>query len=136
MIPCTRQRQGRTVARPRTGEMPIQHFRGPDEDWADLDTASSGERPEVVRELVRWYLRRPGARLPERPALQDWAAIREAAALDWFRGFGHEVEADRFETGDDGQQWPCAHCDSHLSITSKGKAKSSSGTARCPGPQS
>jgi hypothetical protein len=39
-----------------------------DSDWADLG-AAAGERnrANVIRELVRWYLRRPGAKLPERP---------------------------------------------------------------------
>lgn len=39
-----------------------------DADWTDLG-AAAGERnrAQVIRELVRWYLRRPGAKLPDRP---------------------------------------------------------------------
>ncbi|MFF0744199.1 hypothetical protein ACFYVL_27755 [Streptomyces sp. NPDC004111] len=37
-----------------------------DEDWEDLKTRS-GDRSAVIKELVGWYLRRPGAELPERP---------------------------------------------------------------------
>lgn len=42
--------------------------RVPDEDWADLG-ARAGERnrAEVIRALIAWYLRRPGAELPDRP---------------------------------------------------------------------
>lgn len=39
-----------------------------DPEWNDLG-AAAGERnrAHVIREFVRWYLRRPGAKLPERP---------------------------------------------------------------------
>lgn len=40
----------------------------PDDEWADLGTvAGARNRTQVIRDLVRWYLRRPGAKLPERP---------------------------------------------------------------------
>jgi hypothetical protein len=42
-----------------------------DEDWSDLETATADagtDRAKVINQLVRWYLRRPGAKLPERPA--------------------------------------------------------------------
>jgi hypothetical protein len=41
-----------------------------DEDWADLlagaETQDS-DRGTVIKELVHWWLRRPGAKLPTRP---------------------------------------------------------------------
>ncbi|MGW3322490.1 hypothetical protein [Streptomyces virginiae] len=37
-----------------------------DADWADL-LARGGDRSAVIKQLVGWYLRRPGAELPERP---------------------------------------------------------------------
>ncbi|MCY0923237.1 MULTISPECIES: hypothetical protein [Streptomyces] len=37
-----------------------------DADWADLLTRG-GDRSAVIKQLVGWYLRRPGAELPERP---------------------------------------------------------------------
>jgi hypothetical protein len=114
--------------------MPIQHVRASDDDWADLDTASDGRRPEVVRELIRWYLRRPGSRLPERPAATDWSATRAAAALDWFASLGHEVEQDAPEFDDGGRpSWECRSCGSRLSVTAKGKAQSTTGTEHCTG---
>jgi hypothetical protein len=42
-----------------------------DEDWTDLgETASAADtdRAKVINSFIRWYLRRPGAELPERPA--------------------------------------------------------------------
>lgn len=121
------------MARPRTGETPIQHVRAPDDDWADLDTASGGQRPEVVRDLIRWYLRRPGARLPERPPIADWSAARAAAAVQWFAGLGHNVDSATQDHDPDGRPlWRCKACGSHVSVTVKGKAESPSGKAPCP----
>jgi hypothetical protein len=125
---------GGPVARPRTGEMPIQHVRAPDEDWTDLDTASAGRRPEVIREFIRWYLRRPGARLPERPPASDWSALRAASAVEWFASLGHDVQLDAPETDAYEQPiWRCGTCGSHVSVSGKGKPHSPSGKARCPG---
>lgn len=43
-------------------------LRIPDDEWNDLGTAAGvRNRTQVIRDLVRWYLRRPGAKLPERP---------------------------------------------------------------------
>jgi hypothetical protein len=42
----------------------------PDEDWADLGERA-GNRAQVMRELIAWYLRRPGAELPERPPAKE-----------------------------------------------------------------
>ena len=122
------------MARPRTGEMPIQHVRAPDDDWADLDTASDGRRPEVVRDLIRWYLRRPGARLPERPQARDWATARADAGLEWFSSLGHTVDREAAERDTNDQPtWRCSRCNSALTITTKGKLQSSTGKARCAG---
>jgi hypothetical protein len=41
-----------------------------DEDWGDLDTAARAEgtdRGTLIKQFIRWYLRRPGAKLPDRP---------------------------------------------------------------------
>lgn len=43
-----------------------------DDDWADLaEQAPSGDRSAVIKDLVRWYLRRPDADLPERPVIGE-----------------------------------------------------------------
>lgn len=39
-----------------------------DDDWKDLAArAPDGDRAAVIKACVAWYLRRPGAKLPERP---------------------------------------------------------------------
>lgn len=39
-----------------------------DDDWDDLGKAAGvRNRAQVIRQLVAWYLRRPGAELPDRP---------------------------------------------------------------------
>jgi hypothetical protein len=56
-----------------------------DEDWGDLEAAAKDfgkERAAVVRDFIHWYLRRPGAKLPERPNTERVAEIvrkREAS---------------------------------------------------------
>lgn len=60
----------RGVARQKTKPRPI---RMTDPLWdAALDTArDAGENfPDKVREFTEWYVRRPGARMPTRPAAQ------------------------------------------------------------------
>jgi len=40
-----------------------------DADWADLDDAAKAagaDRAKIINQFIRWYLRRPGAELPER----------------------------------------------------------------------
>jgi hypothetical protein len=63
------------VPRPPTGETPIQHTRVDQDDWDDLEAAVGRQRAKVVRDLIRWYLRRPGAALPERPSREQIAEI-------------------------------------------------------------
>lgn len=70
MISWTQQ-PGRTVPRPKTGETPIQHIRIPDEDWLAFNEATGGKGAATVRAFIAWYLRRLGARLPERHPRRD-----------------------------------------------------------------
>jgi hypothetical protein len=43
-------------------------IRIPDEDWEDLkEVVGERHRAHIVRELIAWYLRRPGAKQPHRP---------------------------------------------------------------------
>lgn len=55
-------------------------FRGlSDQDWEDLEEATKGrgtDRSTVIRDFIRYYLRRPGAKLPKRP---DATATNEPA---------------------------------------------------------
>lgn len=50
-----------------------------DEDWAELDAATQSmgtDRGTLLKDFAHWYLRRKGARLPERPAPERLAEIR------------------------------------------------------------
>jgi hypothetical protein len=58
---------GRVPNQPKTTG---RNVRVPDEDWIDLGQAADAmgtDRSKVINQLVRWWLRRPGAGLPERP---------------------------------------------------------------------
>lgn len=59
--------RGADVGRPRTGQTPVQYIRVPDNDWNDLRAVAGRRAHATIREFIRWYLRRPGAKLPERP---------------------------------------------------------------------
>ena len=63
------------VARPKTGETPLAPLRVPKEDWSDLHELLGRERAHAVQQLIRWYLRRPGAKLPARPAVERVAEV-------------------------------------------------------------
>lgn len=52
------------------------------EEWAPFLEATKAMHPEgrsprtaVIREFIRWYMRRPGAKLPERPAAGPWSVV-------------------------------------------------------------
>ncbi|MEV4227268.1 hypothetical protein AB0J81_09190 [Streptomyces bobili] len=50
-----------------------------DDDWRDLLAAAKtqgSDRGRVIKELVAWYLRRPGVTQPSRPALNEWQRER------------------------------------------------------------
>lgn len=43
-----------------------------EDDWDRFGSAAGkGLRPNVLRAFVAWYIRKPGAKLPERPPRQD-----------------------------------------------------------------
>ncbi|MFF4388527.1 hypothetical protein ACFY0G_17370 [Streptomyces sp. NPDC001552] len=55
-------------------------FRAPDAEWEPFEDATRAVHPEgrsprgqVLREFIRWYMRRPGAKLPERPPAGAWS---------------------------------------------------------------
>lgn len=76
MIPFSQKPPPRSaVPRPPTGETPIQHTRIDQDDWDDLEAACGRQRAKILRDLIRWYLRRPGATLPERPSREQMTEI-------------------------------------------------------------
>ena len=63
-----RPKRGRPVT---TGITPKRSLRVPDELWDDLTAAADSEDRDVAtltRDFYAWWLRRPGAKLPRRPA--------------------------------------------------------------------
>lgn len=78
MIPVTQKPDpiARTkVARPKTGETPVRTTRVPSPDWEDFHTLAGRGLAGAVWQFVRWYLRKPGARLPERPSAERIAVV-------------------------------------------------------------
>lgn len=64
---------------PRT---PARQMRIGDE-WFDFDLAAksqSSERAAVIRDFIDWYIRKPGAELPERPDASYWQKAKEEQA--------------------------------------------------------
>lgn len=82
MLPSSQKPRPRSaVARPRTGEIPIQHTRIDQDDWDDLEAVHGRQRAQIVRDLIRWHLRRPGAALPERPTREQIMEIARSRLL-------------------------------------------------------
>lgn len=64
-----------------------RQFRVPDDQWLPFEEAtkavhSEGRSPRarVLREFMDWYMRRPGAKLPERPPAGPWSTLAEQQA--------------------------------------------------------
>ncbi|MFP3119536.1 hypothetical protein [Streptomyces sp. Iso 434] len=57
-----------------------RRFRAPDSEWEPFADATRAVHPDgrspraqVLREFIRWYMRRPGAKLPVRPPAGPWS---------------------------------------------------------------
>lgn len=70
------------MGRPATGKTPLRNFRAPDEEWKPFGTATGGNMTGVLRQFIRWYLRKPGATLPERPTTERLAELEAAAKAE------------------------------------------------------
>lgn len=62
-----------------------RRFRAPDDEWEPFEAATRAVHPEgrsprarVIREFMRWYMRRPGSKLPERPPVGPWTRSAHA----------------------------------------------------------
>lgn len=63
---------------------PPRQMRIPDDEWLPFDEATKSQglaRAEAVREFIRWYLRRPGAKAVVRPDAGPWSTATEHAPL-------------------------------------------------------
>lgn len=70
------------MGRPATGQTPLRNFRAPDDEWAAFRAASGNNMTALIRQFIRWYLRRPGAKLPERPSIERLAEINASTDAD------------------------------------------------------
>jgi hypothetical protein len=64
-------------------------LRIPDDEWTPFEQATRAIHPKgrsprtaVVREFIRWYMHRPGAKLPKRPDPGPWSTVTEESAPD------------------------------------------------------
>lgn len=60
---------------PNQPKTPIRRFRMDDDLWDAFGDAvpDDTDRSDVLRRFVAWYLRRPGAKPPERPSAGPWS---------------------------------------------------------------
>jgi hypothetical protein len=60
---------------PNQPKTPVSRFRIDAELWQAFGNAvpDDTDRSDVLRRYVSWYLRRPGASLPERPPAGPWS---------------------------------------------------------------
>lgn len=67
------------AGRPPTGQrFTVVSLRAVLGDWKDLNTLKAREAHAIARQLIAWYLRRPGAKLPQRPGIDEINAVTEA----------------------------------------------------------
>lgn len=56
---------------PNQPKTPNRAVRVGDEEWASFGEAASAagtDRTKAINAFIRWYLRQPGAKIPDRPA--------------------------------------------------------------------
>lgn len=64
---------------PNAPKTPARQIRIGDE-WYDFDAAAKSqgtERATLIREFIAWYLRKPGAKPPKRPEVDEWQAAEQ-----------------------------------------------------------
>lgn len=95
------------VARPKTGETPVRTTRMPSPDWEDVHTLAGRNLAAVFWQFARWYLRKPGAKLPERPSaeriaevVQEREARERALVAEYLAGATVDEIAKREKIGD------------------------------------
>ncbi|MEU6674859.1 hypothetical protein [Streptomyces sp. NPDC046925] len=64
-------------------ELEPRQFRALRSEWEPFGDAAKvvhptgrSPRAKVLREFINWYMRRPGAKLPERPPAGPWSETR------------------------------------------------------------
>lgn len=59
----------RKPGRPATGRKPVRSARIADEEWDPFAAAAGDDLPRILGELVAWWARVPGAKMPPRPPI-------------------------------------------------------------------
>ena len=65
---------GKIRRMPNQPKTPNRAIRIGDDDWADFGASADAgdlDRTKLINQFIRWYLRRPRAKLPVRPAPKD-----------------------------------------------------------------
>lgn len=62
------RKRGDAAAENKSKYARVRTVRIPDPDWSDMRALAGRDLTKVVCEFVAWYLRRPGAKAPSRPA--------------------------------------------------------------------
>jgi excinuclease UvrABC nuclease subunit len=75
---ATRKR-GDAMAENKSKYPRVRTLRMPDPDWSDAVAVAAGNFSSAVNQFIRWYLRRPGAKLPERPSIEEVARLTDKA---------------------------------------------------------
>jgi len=64
----------------KSAHTPPRQMRIPDDEWFPFEEAAKSQgktRAAVVREFMRWYMRRPGAPAVKRPDAGPWSEASE-----------------------------------------------------------
>lgn len=71
----------RKTGRPATGKTPVRSIRIEDDKWDPfIQAAGTRKAAEVIKALIAWYARLPGAKLPPRPELPPASTDSEPPA--------------------------------------------------------
>lgn len=71
---ATRKR-GDAAAENKSKYPPVRTLRIPDPDWPDAVAVAPNGLSAILNQFADWYLRKPGARLPERPSAERIAEV-------------------------------------------------------------
>ena len=52
---------------PNQPKTPIRTVRIEDDLWEELGAVAEPDRSTIIRDLLLWYVRRPGVKMPRRP---------------------------------------------------------------------
>lgn len=83
------------MGRPATGQTPLRNLRAPDDEWKPFRAASEGNMTTLLRQFIRWYLRRPGAELPDRPSEERLYELLAQAETDQAKQAGAAGESEQ-----------------------------------------